>query len=352
MAKQTFKTRLNFQQVEAGTAEDTVLVRTANGDVKEVSQSSIGGGSQDLQSVMKVGSAAQVIDNGNYYSLGLAVGEDFVSIGLDNSCNNGDRSVIQQFNGKLTISEQHQAGEHTMNTSLLFETPIAETQIRFPAKPDGEYTIATLDDIARYNFQQLIDASTGTSDYEVAYYDCGVDGPEKAIGFKANLEGTIYSSNFGLSAMNLNRYTPSIGKNTNATYDSQYFVLLESTYPDDLPIRGISYTLDRIYISSNDPSFGVGSLNLAYPALRYTDPAETDKTIPISVNGSFADTNGNIETTVNNTTTTPLSSSDLDTAYPSATIGFRVHALSIAGGAIVYEKSATGWIQQSVTVVS
>jgi Leucine-rich repeat (LRR) protein len=43
MGKHTFKTPLNFEQVEAGSAEDNVLVRTAEGDVKEVPATSFSG---------------------------------------------------------------------------------------------------------------------------------------------------------------------------------------------------------------------------------------------------------------------------------------------------------------------
>jgi len=53
----------------------------------------------------------------------------------------------------------------------------------------------------------------------------------------------------------------------------------------------------------------------------------------------------------NNATTLALSESDLDTAYPSASQGFRVFALDIIAGALVYTKTATSWISNSVTIV-
>ncbi|HEY1194318.1 hypothetical protein [Flavobacterium sp.] len=42
MAKQTFKTPLNFQQVNVGSLEDKVLMRTAGGDIKELPSDSFG----------------------------------------------------------------------------------------------------------------------------------------------------------------------------------------------------------------------------------------------------------------------------------------------------------------------
>lgn len=48
MAKQTFKTPLNFQQVNAGSLEDKVLMRTADGDIKELPSDSFGSASGEF----------------------------------------------------------------------------------------------------------------------------------------------------------------------------------------------------------------------------------------------------------------------------------------------------------------
>lgn len=55
---------------------------------------------------------------------------------------------------------------------------------------------------------------------------------------------------------------------------------------------------------------------------------------------------------VTNTTTTALSLSALNAAYPTATIGFKVHCISITAGKLIYEKTSTGWVSYSVTLVS
>lgn len=54
---------------------------------------------------------------------------------------------------------------------------------------------------------------------------------------------------------------------------------------------------------------------------------------------------------VTNATTTVLSKATLDATYPSETIGFKVHALSIITGGLIYEKTSAGWCQTSVTNV-
>jgi hypothetical protein len=53
----------------------------------------------------------------------------------------------------------------------------------------------------------------------------------------------------------------------------------------------------------------------------------------------------------NNATTLALSNADLNTAYPTAEQGFRVFALSIIAGSLVYTKTSTGWISTAVTIV-
>lgn len=54
---------------------------------------------------------------------------------------------------------------------------------------------------------------------------------------------------------------------------------------------------------------------------------------------------------VTNTTTTVFTSAALTAAYPGVSPGFKVHCISIIAGALIYEKTSTGWIQYSVTVV-
>jgi hypothetical protein len=53
----------------------------------------------------------------------------------------------------------------------------------------------------------------------------------------------------------------------------------------------------------------------------------------------------------NNATTTALSLSTLNSTYPTAVQGFRVFALDIIAGALVYTKTATGWVSSIVTIV-
>jgi hypothetical protein len=59
----------------------------------------------------------------------------------------------------------------------------------------------------------------------------------------------------------------------------------------------------------------------------------------------------NLNTVNYSGTTTGHTSVELSTLYPAAKVGDRVQAILVTGGALVYEKSSTGWIKYSVTVV-
>ena len=53
-----------------------------------------------------------------------------------------------------------------------------------------------------------------------------------------------------------------------------------------------------------------------------------------------------------NATTTDLSLSDLNTAYPDASVGFKVFCENITGTKHLYMKSGTGWIAIVINTVS
>ncbi|MEN2400603.1 hypothetical protein GKZ90_0012500 [Flavobacterium sp. MC2016-06] len=113
----------------------------------------------------------------------------------------------------------------------------------------------------------------------------------------------------------------------------------------------ILYSDGRIAISSIEGNAGtqIFDSNSTTEARVLTLP-DNDGIIPISVNRNFAGTDGNIITVATNSTTSALSTSTLNTAYTGVGIGFRVQCSDITGGALVYEKTASGWIQYGVTI--
>ncbi|TDW46577.1 hypothetical protein EV144_106249 [Flavobacterium sp. 270] len=82
---------------------------------------------------------------------------------------------------------------------------------------------------------------------------------------------------------------------------------------------------------------------------------KNDEEISIEIIQGMIDENRsqNIDNfTKNNSTTTSLSGMTLNSTYPNASNGFRVHCLGITGGGLTYEKTDLGWIQYAITIVS
>lgn len=68
------------------------------------------------------------------------------------------------------------------------------------------------------------------------------------------------------------------------------------------------------------------------------------------VNDNFTELYDNVSF-ANNSTTTALSAATLDSTYSSAQQGFRVFALDIIAGALIYTKTVSGWISTITTIV-
>jgi hypothetical protein len=232
MGKHTFKTALNFEQVEAGSAEDNVLVRTADGDVKEVSRSEFSSGkTQDLQSVLENGKSASY-DSGktHVYIADGTVDDRFFEFsttnGLDYPLEIKSRiqvvsnsvsldSQIGDVGGQFAIEEQGvriMQSKNEVGTEVTFETPTENTRLLFPAKSiSGDYTLATLDDIPSYstsNLNEVLSAGNSGGDNTII------------------LSNSFWTSNFSAGQLNINDTS---GRYTQLDPQSLYFVDANST---------------------------------------------------------------------------------------------------------------------------
>ena len=70
----------------------------------------------------------------------------------------------------------------------------------------------------------------------------------------------------------------------------------------------------------------------------------------VKINDNFTELYNSTQI-VENTTTTALTLSDLNTAYPSAPSGFRVNAPLIVGTPLLYTKIGAGWVSTVITVL-
>jgi len=92
-----------------------------------------------------------------------------------------------------------------------------------------------------------------------------------------------------------------------------------------------------------------------YPEI--STPDVNDLLIGTDVENSNATKNFTIDSILSlgvetNATTTALSLSALNIAYPDAITGFKVQCISITASKLIYEKTSAGWVSYSVTLVS
>ncbi|WP_264530867.1 hypothetical protein [Flavobacterium sp. N502540] len=101
-------------------------------------------------------------------------------------------------------------------------------------------------------------------------------------------------------------------------------------------------------------SDGVGNIALTKDTTGEIKAPNLTKTLIVSggakslINKEYLE----LTTSVENATTAALTATNLNTTYPNAMAGFRVVCTAISGGGLIYEKTATRWIQYSVTTVA
>ena len=127
-----------------------------------------GGGSQDLQSVINNGNYAGVSEEFSYIQLlggniqdrnvEVSITNADFSAGSDLRMNNNHAILSNSGNnttGALSIDsgevalKQNVTNDSTKRTEVGFEDPIGSAYLKFPAKPSGTYTLATLGDIKK-----------------------------------------------------------------------------------------------------------------------------------------------------------------------------------------------------------
>ena len=141
-----------------------------------------GGGSQDLQSVINNGNYAGVSEEFSYIQL---LGGNIQDRNVEVSITNADFSAGSNLNmsnnhailsnsgnnttGALSIDsgevilKQNVTNDSTKRIEVGFEDPIGSAYLKFPAKPIGTYTLATLDDILKINLDSRVYATNAAA---------------------------------------------------------------------------------------------------------------------------------------------------------------------------------------------
>lgn len=216
---------------------------------------------------------------------------------------------------------------------LDFNEPLANTGIthyNMPTAKVGDmnttYTLATTDNIT---LQQAIAnsgyATSGTSTVNIleggtgyeefsTYMENGLTGSSKTF-------GSIYNGNAGTILQAKQGDPDVVGTETRVTISLTDFQVQ------------VAKNGNKSLLSFEEPIYNAG-------AQIYIPSLPTARHYKVSVAEVFT-----------SDSTSPLSSGQLNTEYPFAQRGDKVHAMNISGGAKIYEYTNTGWVEYAVTVV-
>ena len=160
--------------------------------------------------------------------------------------------------------------------------------------------------------------------------------------FTAQGSGSLYTNGTTLTHFGANYFVPSLRGN-GAIYSNKKLLICTSGDNDIDIMTGTAFMgmTPKFIIKTN------GQLQI--PIEPTND--NTGKLIGRLPNGKIVSVTLPVNTVVN-TTTVNLSATDLDTQYPNATIGFRVHCLNILVRKQVYEKTTAGWIRNAVVLLN
>ena len=126
----------------------------------------------------------------------------------------------------------------------------------------------------------------------------------------------------------------------------------DDTYFDAFYIRTI--TDGATFEASNSLLSTMANLrSISYVSQGFTQQINADKFVQLGGTAEkYLMANGSaLSNIATNTTTTALSLATLNSTYPTAIIGFRVHCISITAGKLIYERTSTGWVSYSITTV-
>lgn len=186
-------------------------------------------------------------------------------------------------------------------TNISIETPIAPTNLKFPAKPAGTYTLATLEDVSIPSLQQVYD------------------------------KGRTISTDTGLIIQKTS--SPNQG---HTAIDGEVIEIYDNIS------QGINISKNKIL------GYGINRNNIidfsktTISQSTYKFPEKTDGTYVFATTSDLA---------IYDPAIWSKSKTELNTEYPNAINGFRVHCPYISTGATIYEKTSIGWVEYPIRLV-
>jgi hypothetical protein len=148
----------------------------------------------------------------------------------------------------------------------------------------------------------------------------------------------------------LNSFEQIKNANFTAEYGVKYIVNGSTTITDPTPIESMGYVFYVLRGTTTVGGVNYQTTSLIYRYYSYGAWITKDISNVADISDILTSLGTKVERGVNNTTTIALTSANLNSAYPSATTGFRVYCTSIIAGKMVYEKTPTGWVGMAVII--
>lgn len=277
-------------------------------------------GSQGLEDILKNNGEAFLEDGTCETDILLYAKNDTSTVVLSGA-KGSDVTTFSIDNGVFSLrNKQTGFGYNTLKFDTAQNSSANNVNLLIPSKNSaGDYKLATEDQI---NLQKIVENGTKYTDQ----YGNKIEFREGFAGYNSTL--SFYPTGVIISGIKN-------GKQFGASLSNDYV--------------GASYEDKQIQLIPSEAAIYIQASYSASAKIR-TNTLTADR------NYQLPDKNGTIALTsdiaTNNPNTVPLSLSYLNTSYPNAGIGFRVHCTGISGGGLIYEKAESGWVQYSVTKVN
>jgi len=269
-----------------------------------------GGGSQDLENVLGVGNTAAndiLLTEGSGVYI-YASGDMVYEVGAFlTGINGGELRLFNNLGSTLIPNTIIPNTNQTISGS--FELPIGN---------GATQTLATLDDIAN---------------------SVNLDGAQTITGYKTIASDMLFSledgkeTSVGPYSITMNNFSILKYMNLNADY-----INFANSSNDHVAVNAISLDM---YNDSDGFHFVLKKSEDLTSSIEVFSPSDS---------GTLALKEDALQV-FTDPTTVVLSAATLDSSYPTAKTGDRVHAISIIAGALMYEKTSTGWVGFPVAVI-
>ncbi|WP_202703935.1 hypothetical protein [Flavobacterium sp. UGB4466] len=331
----TIQKPLRLGTVNPGTKTDSVLVRGSDKIIKFVPRSEFGRTSalQDLKSVLNTGNVALSPNNYSWFIPNLSNEAPSIDFGVT-ALNGVTANSISMTPENFILQHSSPA------TGATYSIELQNNGLTYGSDMSTHWTARSIVDKAyvdSINFQKLVDNNAvATLDNGNYAQILNIDkGGNRHVGFNVTNE-QFKSSMLELGGGGLFQAFAS-------TANGFGEILMN---PDHSGV-GENHKMALRYIQYF-PGGGQAAENiLVFEPM--TSSGKSLVKIPFKSGEHLLATTSDLAT--DNPTVSSLTLTELNTTYPNAINGYRVHCPSISTGALMYEKTQTGWLEISVSIV-